>query len=248
VRQVRDTTGRFSLRPHYQPAELDRECEAVLAGFFGPTHGQIPLPIPTDELTRLIERDVSDFDPGADLAEYGPDVEGVTEFRSGRKPRVRIAGALAYDERMENRYRTTLTHEYGHVHFHGYLFAMEPRSSDLFQGAVAGSGGGVQVCKRDTILDARNTDWMEWQAGYVCGALLMPISPLRGAIRVFQEEHNLFGPMASSSAEAAALIQLVRTTFRVSAEAARVRLLKLNILAAQDRGTSFFASPAARPR
>src|SRR5260370_23878237 len=58
VRQVRDTTGRFALRPHYQPAELDRECEAVLAQFFRPSHGQIPVPIPTDDLTRLIERDV----------------------------------------------------------------------------------------------------------------------------------------------------------------------------------------------
>jgi Zn-dependent peptidase ImmA (M78 family) len=142
---------------------------------------------------------------------------------------------------METRYRTTLTHEYGHVHFHGYLFAMEPRSSDLFQTAEV-SGGGVQVCKRDTILDARKTDWMEWQAGYVCGALLMPISLLHGAIRVFQEERNLFGPIASGSTEAAALIQLIRTTFHVSAEAARIRLLKLDFLAAQDHGTSFFAS------
>jgi Zn-dependent peptidase ImmA (M78 family) len=151
--------------------------------------------------------------------------------------------ALAYDERMENRYRTTLTHEYGHVHFHGYLFAIEPRSSDLFQTAAA-SSGGVQVCKRDTILDARNTDWMEWQAGYVCGALLMPISLLHVTVRAFQEERNLFGPIASGSVEASTLTQLVRTTFRVSAEAARIRLLKLNFLAAQDRGASFFASAA----
>jgi hypothetical protein len=89
-------------------------------------------PIPTDELTRLIERDVSDFDPGADLSEYAADVEGVTEFSPRRKPRVRTALELAYDERRENRYRTTLTHEYGHVHFHSYLFEMEPRSRDLF--------------------------------------------------------------------------------------------------------------------
>jgi hypothetical protein len=62
-------------------------------------------PIPTDELTRLIERDVSDFDPGADLSEYAADVEGVTEFSPRRKPRVRTALELAYDERRENRYR-----------------------------------------------------------------------------------------------------------------------------------------------
>jgi hypothetical protein len=105
MRQVRDTTGRFSVRPHYQPAELDRGCERVLTEFFRPIHGTIPVPIPTDDLTRLIERDVSDFDPGADLSGYGTDVEGVTEFHPGHKPRVRISAELAYDERRENRYR-----------------------------------------------------------------------------------------------------------------------------------------------
>jgi hypothetical protein len=238
MREVRDTTGRFALRPHYQPAELDRLCEALLAQFFKPTHGEIPIPIPTDDLTRLIERDVSDFDPGADLSEFGIDVEGVTEFRPGRKPRVRIAAELAYDERRENRYRTTLTHEYGHVHFHGYLFAMQSASGDLLQQARP----AVHVCKRETIIDARNTDWMEWQAGYVCGALLMPISLIRKAVGDFQEERRIFGPVAGATAEAAALIELVRSTFRVSADAARVRLTKLALLGAQARGPSLFAA------
>ena len=29
-------------------------------------------------------------------------------------------------------------------------------------------------CKRDNIVGASETDWMEWQAGYVCGAILIP--------------------------------------------------------------------------
>jgi IrrE N-terminal-like domain len=238
MREVRDTTGRFALRPHYQPAELDRLCEALLAQFFKPTRGEIPIPIPTDDLTRLIERDVSDFDPGADLREFGNDVEGVTEFSAGRKPRVRIAAELAYDERRQNRYRTTLTHEYGHVHFHAYLFAMQSASGDLLQQARP----GVQICKRETIIDARNTDWMEWQAGYVCGALLMPISLIRKTAGAFQEQHGIFGPVASVTTEAAALIEGVRSTFQVSADAARVRLTKLEFLAAQAHGPSLFSA------
>ena len=237
MREVRDTTGRFALRPHYQPAELDRLCEALLAQFFKPTHGEIPIPIPTDDLTRLIERDVSDFDPGADLSEFGIDVEGVTEFRPGRKPRVGIAAELAYDERRQNRYRTTLTHEYGHVHFHGYLFAMQS-PGDLLQEARP----AVQVCKRDTIIDARNTDWMEWQAGYVSGALLMPISLIRKTAGGFQEQHGIFGPVGSATAEAAALIERVRSTYHVSADAARVRLTKLELLAARPHGPSLFSA------
>lgn len=236
MREVRDMSGRFAMRPHYQPAELDRACEVLLLQFFKPTRSEIPTPILTDDLTRLIERDVSDFDPGADLSAFGADVEGVTEFRPGRKPRVRIAAELAYDERRENRYRTTLTHEYGHVHFHAYLFAMQEDSGDLLQQ----KRDSVQVCKRETIIDARNTDWMEWQAGYVCGALLMPISPLHKAAGEFQQERGIFGPVASGSIEAAALIDRVRSTFRVSADAARVRLMKLDLIAAETRGRSLF--------
>jgi hypothetical protein len=85
-------------------------------------------------------------DPGANLSEYGGDVEGVTEFRPNRKPGVRIVRKLAYDERRENRYRTTLTHEYGHEHFHGYLFELELRSGDLLQPKERNA---VQVCNRN---------------------------------------------------------------------------------------------------
>ena len=147
VRYVRDLTGRFSQRPHYEPIELDKACEKLLTEFFKPLYGEIPVPIETDDFTRLIERDVSDFDPGANLSAYGADVEGVTEFRPGQKPLVRIAGELAYDERRENRYRTTLTHEYGHVHLHTYLFDIEPRAADLL--SPAAKGERVQVCKRN---------------------------------------------------------------------------------------------------
>jgi hypothetical protein len=237
MRYVKDMTGRFSMRPHYEPAELDKECETVLAAFFG---GRIPLPVETDGLARLIERDTSDFDPGADLTKYGTDVEGVTEFKPGRKPRVRIVAELAYEEVRQNRYRTTLTHEYGHVHFHAYLFDVEPRAGDLFNPQVA--KGGEQVCKRDGVVNARKTDWMEWQAGYVCGALLMPITHFRRVVSAYQEANRIFGPVALGSEHAAALINTVRTEFQVSADAARVRLSQHTYLQAQDFGRSLFGS------
>jgi IrrE N-terminal-like domain len=235
VRYTKDMTGRFAMRPHYEPAELDRECEKILSIFFG---GSIPTLIDTDSLARLIERDTSDFDPGADLSHYGPDVEGVTEFLPNRKPKVRIVADLAYDEVRQNRYRTTLTHEYGHVHFHAHLFATEPRGTDLFSSAPG--KGGVQVCKRDGILGARKTDWMEWQAGYVCGALLMPITRLRRVVSGYQETRGLFGPVMAGSEHGVGLINTVRTEFQVSADAARVRLAQLSHLQAQDRGRSLF--------
>ncbi len=235
MKYVKDLTGRFSMRPHYEPAELDKACEAVLTSFFG---GKIPTPIETDDLARIIERDTSDFDPGADLSSYGRDVEGVTEFRRGQKPRVRIVASLAYEGERQNRYRTTLTHEYGHVHFHAYLFETEPPTADLFkpQGAV----GGQQVCKRDGIINARRSDWMEWQAGYVCGSLLMPITSFKRVVASYQHANNVYGSVATGSAQAGALIDIVRKEFLVSADAARVRLMQHSYIQAQDRGRSLF--------
>ena len=234
MRYVKDTTGRFSMRQHYEQAELDRECEKILTAFFG---GRIPVPIETDSLASLIERDTADFDPGADLSAYGADVEGVTEFLPPGKPKVRIVAELAYDEVRQNRYRTTLTHEYGHVHFHAHLFA-EPRGTDLFSSVPAKSG--KQICKRDGIINARKADWMEWQAGYVCGALLMPLTALRRVVTAYQERHKLFGPVAERSIHAAGLIDAIRSEFQVSADAAWVRLVQLSHLQPQAPDRSLF--------
>jgi hypothetical protein len=213
------------MRPHYRPEELDRLLEKVLADFFRPTHGSIPFPIPTDDLTRLIERDTSDFDPGADLSAYGPHVEGVTEFGPTGKPRVRIAATLAYDEARENRYRTTLTHEYGHVHLHSYLFQL----AAMDQG-TARPRGPAQVCKRETMLNARMTDWLEWQAGYACGSMLMPISAVRRLAADCADAHRLAAPTSFKAAAAAAMVEQTVATFQVSEQAARVRLIKLGII------------------
>ena len=237
MRYVRDTTGRFSQRPHYQPEELDRECENIITKFLKDKHGKAEFPVTTDDLTLLIERDTEDFDSYADLTVYGNDVEGVTEFRPGKKPIVRISEDLSNDDRRENRLRTTLTHEYGHVHFHAYLWDFEPPSADLLR---KNPNANKQICKRDTMLDAIQTDWMEWQAGHACGAILMPVSRLRRVVGAYQEANNLFGVIGTSSEHGQALIANVREAFQVSADAARVRLLKLNILGKASAGRSLF--------
>lgn len=33
VRYVADRIGRFTQRAHYEPKELDKECEAIIGGF-----------------------------------------------------------------------------------------------------------------------------------------------------------------------------------------------------------------------
>lgn len=237
VKYVADRTGRFSQRPHYEPKELDKECEAIIGGFLKTRHAKIEFPVSTDDLTVLIENDTESLDLYADLSAYGKDVEGMTQFQPGRKPKVMISEALAADQNRQNRLRTTLAHEYGHVRFHAYLWEMEPQTPDLLK---RNPRANVQVCFRDKILDAAQTDWMEWQAGYICGALLMPISRVRALAGTYCESNGLFGIVGQSDSHGRALIDATRKAFDVSADAARIRLIKLGILGAQGAGPPLF--------
>lgn len=238
VLHVPDKTGRFAERPHYKPQELDSECERIISAFLKEKYGEVNLPVSTEDLTRLIERDSDDLDLYADLSEFGPDVEGLTEFHPGQKPCVKISASLANDDYRENRLRTTLTHEYGHVHFHAYLWEVARLHDDLF---LQNPNANKQICKRDTILDAKSSDWMEWQAGYVCGALLMPASHVRRLVSAYLETHGLFGVVGHAGEHGQVIIYKIQEAFQVSAEAAKVRLFKLGVLGKADAGPSLFS-------
>jgi hypothetical protein len=236
MRYVRDRTGRFAERPHYEGAELDRIFERLVSEFLKAHRGKVEFPITTDDLTVLIERDTEDLDSYADLSAYGSDVEGVTEFVPRRKPRVRIAQDLASHENRENRYRTTLTHEYGHVHLHGYLFALGA-SAGLF-GAPAKAD--VIACKRETMITAKPTDWMEWQAGYACGAILMPASRVKAVADDYRTGADIYGPVPAATDHGRAMIERLVENFQVSRDAARVRLSVLGVLGAAPAAGSLF--------
>jgi hypothetical protein len=81
---------------------------------------------------------------------------------------------------------------------------------------------------------------MEWQAGYVCGALLMPITHFRRVVSSYQQANGIFGPVSLGSKHAAPLIDVIRTEFKVSADAARVRLSQHGFLKIEDLGRSLF--------
>jgi len=229
MKWVQDRTGRFAKRPHYLPEELDEECELIIRTFLQQKYGRIDFPVKTDDLTILIEQK-ADLDSYADLSKEEGDVQGVTEFTPGSRPMVRIANALQAPY-LENRLRTTLTHEYGHVHFHQFMFEGESRPRSLFEDDHEAQAQSNK-CKRDNIINAAESDWMEWQAGYVCGAILMPVSALVDTVQAFRAENNL--PLSNftvDSDEGQRLIASVATTFQTSQDAARVRLLKKRILA-----------------
>jgi len=242
---IRDLTGRFTERPHYEATELEVECERLVCDYLVEKHGRVVWPISTDDLTILLEQHVEKLDLYADLVEEGPDVEGVTDFLPGRRPQVRVSGTLSATPSSRNRLRTTLTHELGHVRFHAFLYELKAAGLDLFGFTNSISSGATslakpQKCHRETILHAKQVDWMEWQAGYACGAYLMPNSHLRRVVSDYMRRHQVLTELHASALEATELVAIVAGTFDVSGDAARVRLLKTKHLVETSPSAAIF--------
>ncbi len=238
MKYIADKTGRFSQRPYFTAKELDDECEALVRAFLQSAKGTVEFPIRTDDLTKLIERDASDLDLYADLTVEGDGVEGLTEFYEGRQPSVKISATLSEASNQENRLRTTLAHEWGHVKFHGPLVELERQDK---QSRLFAKKAHVEriVCKRDNILDARESDWLEWQAGYICGAVLMPRSELISFVANFRSKTNFQGGFPDGATQTMELIAAIAARFLVSRDAAWIRLLKLQIITPPTNQLSF---------
>jgi IrrE N-terminal-like domain len=237
VKYVPDRLHGFRERPHYEPGELDATFERLTVSFLKSKYGKAEFPFQTEDIKTFVERDVSDLDQYADLSPFGAGVEGVTEFTPGGKPKVLISEHLQAAN-QENRLRTTLTHEYGHVHLHRYLFDLQDRQPGLL--AVNHKPNAI-YCMRDTMVTAKKVDWLEWQAGYASGALLMPASYVRKTIAPIHEKFGIFGPVAAESDHGKAMIAAIVERFQVSKEAARVRLSVLDLLGTPRATGSLFS-------
>jgi hypothetical protein len=217
---LRDPLGRPIKRLYFKTEELDERCERIIRDFMHRRSGGFRLPIPTDEIVRMIEAEADDLDMYANLPE-GQD--GLTEFFVDRKPRVQISRRLS-DPRYENRLRTTLGHEYGHVWFHAPLWRESGRDSDRRPAARSWR------CERDTIVTASENDWMEWQAAYISGALLMPRTNVIVLTNQVAKSYGGAAPVVLDATAGRDLIQQVRKRFQVSEQAAQVRLSRLGLL------------------
>jgi len=217
---LRDPLGRPIKRLYFKTEELDERCERIIRDFMDRRSGGFKLPIPTDEIVRMIEAEADDLDMYANLPE-GQD--GFTEFFVDRKPRVQISRRLS-DPRYENRLRTTLGHEYGHVWFHAPLWRESGRDSDRRPAARSWR------CERDTIVTASENDWMEWQAAYISGALLMPRTSVIVLTNQVAESYGGAAPVVLDTTAGRDLIQQVRKRFQVSEQAAQVRLSRLGLV------------------
>ena len=217
MRWTCDTSGRFRQRPYYTDSELEQICEDAICGFLRERHSKAVFPVSTADLTVLIEQHVDDLDSYSDLEDG---IDGLTHFFPKKKPKVKIASRLQ-EAYLENRLRTTLTHEHGHVLLHGFLFAMEEELKKLFDGEPKETRN---TCHRDHIHGGA-TDWMEWQAGFACGALLMPQTELSRAVKAFRDAEQMpYADIGVKTESGKRLISKVMDVFQVSEDASRVRL------------------------
>ena len=86
-----------------------------------------------------------------------------------------------------------------HVWLHGPLW----REVGVRKVAAAGP---VWNCYRENIINPPESDWTEWQAGWVSGTILMPAS----ALRAWPEWAEKFGTKLPFAAKSPAGVQLIR--------------------------------------
>jgi hypothetical protein len=200
MKLIPDGTGRFPEHPHYETDELEEECERLITSFLERRYGQIVIPVPTDALRVLIEGEAAKL-LYADLSHEGEEVHGITEFFPGRKPLVTIARELSTQP------------------WHAPLYDRYCRPGERHK------------CARSQLLPRRGQpDWMEWQAGYVSGALLMPRSRVRLLVEALRRELAMELPLAVEASDGQILVGRVSELFDVSRDAAEFRLLQLGHL------------------
>ncbi len=143
MKEYRDPLGRPIRRLYLRLNVLDQRCEGVIREFMERRSGGFRLPIPTNELVRLIEERTAKFDHYAKLP---PGIHGQTSLYYDRRPKVKISDRL-YGAASDHLERTTLVHEFGHVWLHAPLWREAGRLR-------AGTAGPVWTCNREAIIEA----------------------------------------------------------------------------------------------
>jgi Zn-dependent peptidase ImmA (M78 family) len=218
MKVLRDPLGRPIDRHYFKIEVIDQRCEQKITQFMEQDCGGFRLPIPTSAIIKMILADAH-LELHADLPEG---VDGYTDYFTDRNPIVKISQRLSAS-RLENRFRFTLCHEYGHVWIHAPLWRKSKEEP-------TGAGSPCWTCYRATIGSAQEKDWMEWQADQIGGGLLMA----RSYVMLWADElamrEGRNPPLPADSDLARAVIERLKKRCRVSEQAARMRLLRLGLL------------------
>ena len=218
----------------FEPSEIETTAEVELANA-----GLVPsIAHPVVDLERFLEQHLQ-----VELDQYAAlnaDVLGLTEFASGRAPRVSInadlaGAALDYKDGtpgLIGRWRATLAHEGGHVLLHRVLFERDAGHVSLFGQDVdkkTASRGLMRCLKRDVGYVGRVFDWREVQANRCMAALLMPRGLFVEVARRAMSDLGIPTP-AEGSPDASVLAEELADRFAVSHQAATIRLTTLGVV------------------
>ncbi len=221
-------------KPDFIPQKrLESTAESLIVTHLQKRRSTVKLfPVTSDDLTTLLENYVSDLSLYDDLSSFGAGVEGITLFIPAKKPLVQVHPKLS-ESSSQNRFRSTLAHELGHVVLHDPMFQAK---------AVAGLFGqgqrGSQVSFRDGEITDSTSDLYEWQAWYFCRSLLMPrtmvnqlISELRG---------DWLSDIWIRSDLGQSIVQSVSVHFGVSEAMASIQLTKSGALCNEEPVPTLF--------
>ena len=86
MKWVPDDIHGLEFRPHYEPGEIDELCDNQITNFLSERFGTVKMPIPTDAIEVLIERETQEYDPYANLSGEDGQIEGMTIFFKNKKP------------------------------------------------------------------------------------------------------------------------------------------------------------------
>lgn len=153
------------------------------------------------------------YDPVRNRAEY-----------ISANARTIIIDSRLLEEDQERRYRFTVGHEVSHDIFHRGYFAYNPDQMTMFESQYSPMVQCRVVAAKTSSKrkpPQTDNDWMEWQANRLASAILMPAGMVRQLISSQPPEHSAF--------RAACWVMSVCHTFKVSIQAAEIRLRELGI-------------------
>lgn len=200
----------------FEPSEIEEVMEDELRkGSLMPTSDGAAVDVEAFIETHLR----ATLDQHADLDRS---VLGVTEFRSGVAPLVRInrdlTGSAMDDEwcppGILGRWRATLAHEASHIVLHRMLFELNPDQIVMFDDAPSSGALLFRCLKREVSYRSPARDWKEIQANRGMAALLMPRTVFVPAAR---QELAREGDLRGAT-------NMLARRFQVSREAAEIRL------------------------
>lgn len=224
MKTFRASTGPFTERPYFEPAEIEEICHEALA-----TTGLYPTEPSPIRIERFIEKRFGAHVTYEDL----PDgILGYTEF--GSKGVLKVAVSRALDETgsraSERRISTTLAHEGGHGLLHAHLFALGADVRSMFGNEIDSRRPKI-LCRDEALPSAggpgsRSYDkrWWEFQANRAIGGLLLPRSSAEQSLADLLEERGSLGRRFLPPSSRDEAVRLLADVFDVNPAVARIRL------------------------